>query len=90
MRFAALAGGSDLLPGSKALSESRLGDQYSSWEELVAGWRVDLAFIAASFSSGHAEVDPKKFPYTCRNCDLQSFCRIDERIACAPTEWEDD
>lgn len=90
MRFAALAGGSDLLPGSKALSESRLGDQYSSWEELVAGWRVDLAFIATSFSSGHAEVDPKKFPYTCRNCDLQSFCRIDERIACAPTEWEDD
>lgn len=90
MRFAALAGGSDLLPGSKALSESRLGDQYSSWEELVAGWRVDLAFIATSFSSGHAKVDPKKFPYTCRNCDLQSFCRIDERIACAPTEWEED
>ena len=60
------------------------------WEELVASWRVDLASIAASFSCGHAKVDPKKFPYTCRNCDLQSFCRIDERIACAPTEWEDD
>ncbi len=90
MRFAALAGDSDLLPGSKALSESRLGDQYSSWEELVASWRVDLAFIAANFSSGHAKVDPKKFPYTCRNCNLQSFCRIDERIACAATEWEDD
>lgn len=89
MRFAALAGDHDLLPGSKALSESRLGDQYSSWEELVASWHVDLAAIAASFSSGDAEVDPKKFPYTCRSCDLQSFCRIDERMTYAPAEWED-
>ena len=81
MRFAALARDSDLLPGMKALPESRLGDRYGSWEELVAAWRIDLAHIAASFSSGNAQVDPKKFPHTCRNCDLRSFCRIDERMA---------
>jgi ATP-dependent helicase/nuclease subunit B len=89
MRFAALARDSDLLPGMKALPESRLGDRYGSWEELVAAWRTDLAHIAASFSSGNAQVDPKKFPHTCRNCDLRSFCRIDERMARMFTEWED-
>lgn len=80
MRFAALVSDSDLLPGGKALSESSLGERYGSWEELVAAWRTDLARIAVSFSSGDAQVDPKKFPHTCRNCDLQSFCRIDERM----------
>ncbi len=89
MRFAALARDSDLLPGMKALPESRLGDRYGSWEELVAAWRIDLAHIAASFSSGDAQVDPKKFPHTCRNCDLRSFCRIDERMERMFTEWED-
>lgn len=89
MRFAALARDSDLLPGTMALSESRLGDRYGSWEKLIAAWRMDLAHIAASFSSGDAQVDPKKFPHTCRNCDLRSFCRIDERMARTFTEWED-
>jgi RecB family exonuclease len=87
MRFAAVARDSDLLPGTKALSESRLSDQYSSWEELVATWRRDLTHIAASFSSGNAQVDPKHFPHTCRSCDLRSFCRIDERTAHAFTDW---
>ncbi|MDN5935878.1 MAG: PD-(D/E)XK nuclease family protein [Nitrosospira sp.] len=80
MRFAALARDSDLLPGAKALSESRTGDHYGSWEELIAAWRADFAHIAASFSSGDARVDPKSYPHTCRNCDLRSFCRIDERM----------
>ncbi|MDN5850745.1 MAG: PD-(D/E)XK nuclease family protein, partial [Nitrococcus sp.] len=80
MRFAALARDSDLLPGAKALSESRTGDHYGSWKELIAAWRADFAHIAASFSSGDARVDPKSYPHTCRNCDLRSFCRIDERM----------
>ncbi|MGH8685551.1 MAG: PD-(D/E)XK nuclease family protein [Nitrosospira sp.] len=80
MRFATLARDGDLLPGVKAFSESRLGGQYGSWEELIAAWRTDFTRIAASFSSGNAQVDPKKRPHTCRNCDLRSFCRIDERM----------
>jgi probable DNA repair protein len=77
MRFAALARDSNLLPGVKTASESC---RYDSWEELITAWRTDLVRIAASFSSGDAQVDPKKFPHTCRNCDLRSFCRIDERM----------
>ncbi|SCY48909.1 probable DNA repair protein [Nitrosospira sp. Nl5] len=90
MRFATLARDGDLLPGVKAFGESRLGDRYGSWEELVDAWRTDFADIAASFASGDAQVDPKQFPHTCRYCDLRPFCRIDERIECGLPEQEDE
>jgi RecB family exonuclease len=89
-RFAALVRDSDVLPGVKTLPESRLGEQYGSWEELIAAWHTDLARIAASFSSGDAQVDPRKFPHTCRNCDLRSFCRIDERMERTFTDQGDE
>ena len=80
MKFKALARDRDLLPGVKADPD---------WEQLVVSWRIDLTRIAESFSGGDAEVNPKKYPDTCRNCDLQSFCRIYERIESAYTELED-
>ena len=45
--------------------------------------------IAESFSKGDAKVNPKKYPDTCRNCDLQPFCRISERTEGAYAEPED-
>ena len=80
MKFKALARDSDLLPGVKADPE---------WEQLVVSWRIDLTRIAESFSKGDAKVDPKKYPVTCRTCDLQSFCRIYERIESTYAEPED-
>jgi probable DNA repair protein len=80
MKFNALVRDSDLLPGVKADPE---------WKRLVASWRTDLTRIAESFSEGDAKVDPKKYPETCRNCDLQSFCRIYERTENTYTEQED-
>lgn len=79
MKFIGLARDSDLLPGVKA---------FSKWEEQVATWRVDLARIAVRFSEGDARVDPKIYPHTCRNCDLQPFCRIYERVESAYTGQE--
>ncbi|KIO50171.1 PD-(D/E)XK nuclease family protein [Nitrosospira sp. NpAV] len=89
-RFAALVRDSDVLPGVKMLPESRLGNRYRSWEELVGAWRTDLTRIAISFSSGDAQVDPREFPHTCRNCDLRSICRIDERMETLFTGQEDE
>jgi hypothetical protein len=59
------------------------------WKQRVVSWRIDLTRIAVSFSEGDAWVDPKKHPDTCRNCDLQPFCRIYERIESKYTEQED-
>ncbi|MBI3042593.1 MAG: PD-(D/E)XK nuclease family protein [Betaproteobacteria bacterium] len=80
MSYAALARDGDLLPDTKAFSESRYRDRQGSWQEVVSAWRADLARIAAGFVAGEATVDPKRYPNTCRNCDVQPFCRIYERI----------
>ncbi|HVW63395.1 MAG TPA: PD-(D/E)XK nuclease family protein [Nitrosospira sp.] len=78
-RFLGFARDSDLLPEVQALSESRFAREHGSWEQLVAAWKADLARIATGFANGDARVDPKKNRQTCNNCDLRSFCRIDER-----------
>ena len=62
MRFTAVARDNDLLPGGKALSESRYGDWYGSWEDLVAEWRINLERIVADFMSGSAKIEPRKYP----------------------------
>jgi len=80
MSFSALARDEDLLPDTKAFSESRYRDRHGSWQEVVAAWRADLARISAGFVAGDAAVDPKQYPNTCRYCDVKPFCRIYERL----------
>jgi probable DNA repair protein len=80
MNFAALARDEDLLPDTRAFSDSRYRDRHGSWQEVVAAWRADLTRIAAGFVAGAAAVDPKQYPNTCRYCDVKPFCRIYERL----------
>ncbi|SFW25099.1 PD-(D/E)XK nuclease family protein [Nitrosovibrio sp. Nv17] len=80
MRWIALARDADLLPGTGVWSGPRLDERHGSWETLVDAWRSDLARIAAGFRDGDARVDPKVPSHTCRTCDLQPLCRIDERL----------
>jgi RecB family exonuclease len=80
MCFAAVVRDSDLLPGVKALGESRYRERYGSWEDLVTAWRISLDCIAAGFASGRAEINPRKYPDTCRNCDARPVCRVYERM----------
>lgn len=80
MAYVGLARDGDLLPGVKAHADSRHVDQYPGWPDLVAAWRGDLERIARQFAAGVSVVDPKRYPQTCQFCDLQSFCRIRERL----------
>ena len=80
MRFAALARDSDLLPDTKAFSGSPYARRHGSWQEGVNAWRADLARLAAGFAAGDARVDPKRYPETCRYCEVKAFCRIYERL----------
>ena len=81
MRFTALARDNDLLPDVKEFAQSRHVDRYDSWETLVTAWFDVLARAVTDFSSGHSPVDPKKYPHTCRTCDVRPLCRIYERAA---------
>jgi probable DNA repair protein len=51
-----------------------------SWPALLAAWKEDADALGAAFASGEARVDPKEGLYTCRNCDLQTLCRVYEKL----------
>lgn len=88
MAYVGLARDGDLLPGIKSHAESKLGEQYPAWPDLVAAWRRDLERIALQFAKGDSVVSPKQYPQTCQYCDQQPFCRIRERFGEAVTDGE--
>jgi len=90
MGFVAIMRDPDLLPGVKAFSQLNACKQFSSWEDLIATWRQYLASLAEGFCNGDARVNPKNFPATCENCEMQLFCRIHERIGESSVEQDDE
>jgi probable DNA repair protein len=80
MKFAGLARDADLLPGVRTLPDGKLRQGEASWMQQIEAWRGTLSRIAAGFAAGNAEVDPKRYPHTCRLCDVKPFCRIYERL----------
>lgn len=54
--------------------------QAKDWDALLAGWKQEIGFLGASFAAGDARVDPKQKLTTCRYCDLQTLCRVYERV----------
>jgi len=86
--FSAIVKDADLLPRVKAFADTAGCKQFISWDELIATWRYYLTDLATGFASGDARVDPKKYPVTCTQCDMQSFCRIHERVGNILTDQE--
>jgi len=88
MAYVGLARDGDLLPGIKALADTKQAEQFPAWPDLVAAWRKDLDRIALQFAGGVSIVDPKRYPQTCQFCDQQLFCRIRERLGEPVTDPE--
>jgi hypothetical protein len=42
------------------------------------GWRDCIEQLTRDFLEGRAEVDPREPPETCKQCGLQTLCRIQE------------
>ncbi len=76
MRYKGLSRAADVAPGVPALHASRFAEDYADWDALLAAWRATLTRLAEDFRRGHARVDPKEFPKTCRYCALTPLCRI--------------
>jgi probable DNA repair protein len=72
MKFSGFSTGEGAIPGVKA-SEN--------WHTLTAGWKAELERLAGNFAGGCAPVDPKRGLKTCRNCALQTLCRVHEHIS---------
>lgn len=51
----------------------------SEWSDLLDLWKNKIEFLANEFLSGRAVIEPALNQETCKNCDLDSLCRIRER-----------
>ncbi len=61
-----------------------------AFAEKVADWRAVLGNLAQEFASGEARVLPKNGSITCRNCGLETLCRVAETQLVASGEEVDE
>jgi len=73
MRFVGFSRTGDQLPGVNVPGKP--------WQELLAEWKRDAEALGAAFAAGDARVDPKEALKTCRLCDLQTLCRVHEKLS---------
>ncbi len=52
-------------------------DRFRDWPAVESWWRTQLGALAREIGTGWAAVAPRKYPSPCRQCELQSLCRID-------------
>jgi probable DNA repair protein len=79
--FAKIAAGRKRLMGfSRTKNFLPEVDAAKNWGELLAEWRKEAEALAGAFAAGEARVDPKKELQTCRYCDLQTLCRVYEKV----------
>ena len=55
---------------------------------MLEGWRQMIESLAEDFARGKAAVDPADYPKTCKNCGLESICRIREKQVAFSDEEE--
>ena len=47
-----------------------------TWDNLLSYWKNKTSDLANEFLSGRLSIKPTLQQNTCKNCDLESFCRI--------------
>jgi len=80
-RFVGLTSEEGLLPAVRTPAKSSRSGAEADWPAQRVFWRAELTRLAEDFAAGRAEVDPKKWPETCRYCGLQALCRVREQRA---------
>jgi probable DNA repair protein len=83
MKFAGVAASAGILPNVKPDADGM------SIADRIRDWGTVLHQLAADFRSGAAAVDPKRGVQTCRNCGLQTLCRVGDESHSARDSEED-
>ena len=65
-------------------------DRFGDWPALETWWRIHLGALAKEIGTGWAAVAPRRYPSPCRQCKLQSLCRIDSVQLADDEERADD
>jgi probable DNA repair protein len=77
MKFTGFSEAKGAIPGVQAAHD---------WAAMTAGWKAALEALAGEFKAGAAGVSPKRGLQTCRHCDLQTLCRVHERLSALEEE----
>ncbi len=68
------------ISGIQTITQHRLSASLLyTWDVFFQDMQTTLTHLALDFQKGHAKVDPKQPQKTCRYCDLQPLCRINEK-----------
>lgn len=59
------------------------------WPAITAQWQKSVRQRAQEFIEGHAQVSPVNGKNTCRNCNIDALCRIQELDTTDPDEESD-
>jgi RecB family exonuclease len=89
MNFHAVARDPSIIKGCKPVDYQKSA-KCANWDELMEYWRKNLTVLAERFLAGHLRVDPFKTPGTCRNCGLETLCRIGETNRALNSSEEDE
>jgi ATP-dependent helicase/nuclease subunit B len=65
-------------------------DRFRDWSAVESWWRTHLGALAQEIQAGWAAVAPRRYPSPCRQCGLQSLCRIDSVQLADDDELADD
>ncbi len=76
MEFKGVKDSSIDFSGFKATNYTK---ETKEWNDLLELWKNKIELLANEFLSGRAVIDPALRKETCKNCDLDSLCRIRER-----------
>jgi len=69
------------IKGVKSIAELHHEESAAEWSQQLKSWEIILRQKAQQFLQGDAAADPKDGSKTCDYCELQSFCRIHERMS---------
>ena len=73
-----------------ALTQLSKFGRFRNWAAMESWWRTQLGALAREIAGGWAAAIPRKSPSPCRQCKLQSLCRIDSAQVVDDEDPEDD
>ncbi len=75
-RYIGIGEDENCIPGTTGFEAGGLAEVYGSWSGLLGFWKEQLEQLAGEFRQGWAKTAPLSPQKSCRNCTLQSLCRV--------------
>jgi len=76
MGFQGVVAEADLVPDARPPEKLKRYLEAATWPALLTHWSQTVHRLARAFRDSDTRVDPKRYPETCRYCELTALCRV--------------